>query len=114
MVDLYLLFLRWSVLRFRENGMDISLFKRLSECHPHAVVQLEYQYRMHKDIMLLSNTLIYENRLKCATREISESFLDLPDLGRLRDDVSRLEERGKGIVKYLCLDNNFLCTISLP
>jgi DNA replication ATP-dependent helicase Dna2 len=76
--------------------MDISLFKRLSECHPHAVVHLEYQYRMHKHIMLLSNALIYENRLKCATREISETLLDLPDLDTLRADITRLEKQQQG------------------
>ena len=47
--------------------MDISLFKRLSERHPHAVVSLEHQYRMNQDIVELSNTLIYEQRLKCGT-----------------------------------------------
>jgi DNA replication ATP-dependent helicase Dna2 len=41
------------------SGMEESLFKRLSEAHPSSVVQLETQYRMSKDIMLLSNTLIY-------------------------------------------------------
>ncbi len=36
----------------RDNGMDISLFKRLSEAHPQSVVNLEYQYRMNQDIMV--------------------------------------------------------------
>lgn len=34
--------------RARENGMQVSLFKRLAETHPYAVVNLEYQYRMNK------------------------------------------------------------------
>lgn len=76
--------------------MDISLFERLSECHPYAVVQLEYQYRMHKHIMLLSNTIIYENRLKCGTSEIAETLLDLPYLDTFREEVTRMDEQRQG------------------
>ena len=76
--------------------MDVSLFKRLSECHPYAVVHLEYQYRMHKNIMLLSNTLIYENRLKCATQNVSETLLDLPHLDTLRADIGKMENQQQG------------------
>lgn len=63
--------------------MDISLFKRLSERHPHAVVSLEHQYRMNQDIMELSNTLIYEQRLKCGTRSVARAVLELPDWDEL-------------------------------
>lgn len=52
--------------------MDVSLFKRLCEAHPNAVVNLEYQYRMNSDIMLLSNTLIYNHRLRCGTPTVAE------------------------------------------
>ena len=63
--------------------MDISLFKRLSERHPHAVVSLEHQYRMNQDIMELSNTLIYEQRLKCGTQSVARAVLELPDWDEL-------------------------------
>jgi hypothetical protein len=56
----------------KERGMEVSLFKRLSEAHPNAVVNLEYQYRMNKDIMLLSNTLVYDFRLRCGNPEVAE------------------------------------------
>lgn len=56
----------------KKSGMDVSLFKRLSEAHPQAVVYLEYQYRMNQDIMLLSNSLVYNHRLRCATAEVAE------------------------------------------
>lgn len=56
----------------REGGMEVSLFKRLSEAHPQAVVTLEYQYRMNKDIMLLSNALVYNYRLRCGTPDVAE------------------------------------------
>ena len=74
----------------REGGMDVSLFKHLSEHHPQAVVNLEHQYRMHQHIMDLSNTLIYENRLKCGTQQVATSLLHLPNWNEL---VSYIEER---------------------
>ncbi|KAF5309843.1 hypothetical protein D9619_010521 [Psilocybe cf. subviscida] len=37
----------------RTGGLDASLFRRLSEVHPEAVVDLRFQYRMNKDIMKL-------------------------------------------------------------
>lgn len=63
--------------------MDTSLFKRLSERHPHAVISLEHQYRMNQDIMELSNTLIYEQRLKCGTQGVARAVLELPDWDEL-------------------------------
>lgn len=67
----------------REGGMDASLFKRLSERHPHAVISLEHQYRMNEDIMELSNTLIYEHRLKCGTQGVARTILELPSWDEL-------------------------------
>ena len=72
--------------------MDVSLFKRLSEQHPHAVVSLEHQYRMNQDIMELSNTLIYENRLKCGTQDVARALLRLPNWDEL---VSFVKENTK-------------------
>ena len=63
--------------------MGISLFKRLSERHPHAVISLEHQYRMNQDIMELSNTLIYEHRLKCGTQGVARAVLELPNWDEL-------------------------------
>lgn len=55
----------------KKDEMNISLFKKLSKNHPQSMVTLEYQYRMNKDIMLLSNT-IYNQQLKCGNDNISE------------------------------------------
>ena len=52
--------------------MEISLFRRLSEKYPQSVVNLEYQYRMNKEIMLLSNSLVYNYRLRCGTPAVAE------------------------------------------
>lgn len=65
----------------RNGGLDISLFRRLSDAHPHAVVDLAYQYRMSKEIMLLSNRLIYGDRLKCGSDAVANQTLKLPDTG---------------------------------
>ena len=67
--------------------MDISLFKHLSEHHPHAVVNLEHQYRMHKDIMLLANTLIYDHRMKCGTSNVAEQILNLPKWSKMKNVI---------------------------
>ncbi|EJD05682.1 Dna2-domain-containing protein [Fomitiporia mediterranea MF3/22] len=63
----------------RKGGFDVSLFRRLSSAHPTAVVDLTYQYRMNANIMLLSNKLIYSDRLKCGSAEIADQSLVIPN-----------------------------------
>ena len=67
------------------GGLTTSLFRLLSEAHPEAVVNLEHQYRMNKDIMLLSNALIYDHKLRCGTTLVAESSLQIPNFDGLRD-----------------------------
>ncbi|KAK2462805.1 hypothetical protein APHAL10511_005196 [Amanita phalloides] len=61
----------------RRGGLDISLFRRLSDAHPGAIVELAQQYRMNRDIMLLSNKLIYGDRLRCGTNKIAKQSLEI-------------------------------------
>lgn len=68
----------------REGGLDISLFKLLSDKHPEAVVNLEYQYRMCEDIMLLSNTLIYGGMLRCGNEAVANRSLTVPNMDALK------------------------------
>lgn len=63
--------------RARQGGLDVSLFRRLSEAHPHAVVELKHQYRMNEDVMKVSNTLIYDNKLNCGNEEVAKRSLNL-------------------------------------
>ncbi|KAF9261112.1 Dna2-domain-containing protein [Marasmius fiardii PR-910] len=63
----------------RKGGLDVSLFRRLSDAHPESVVALAYQYRMNAEIMLLSNKLIYGNRLHCGSEEVARQSLVLPN-----------------------------------
>ncbi|KAK1759636.1 hypothetical protein QBC47DRAFT_372637 [Echria macrotheca] len=68
----------------RLGGLDVSLFKLLSDTHPESVVNLEHQYRMCEDIMTLSNTLIYKGRLKCGTEALRRAALEIPNMDGLR------------------------------
>lgn len=61
----------------RKEGMDVSLFRRLSEAHPGAIQHLSFQYRMNADIMLLANRLIYGNKLKCGSFQVATNQLPI-------------------------------------
>ena len=50
----------------------------LSELHPEAVVMLNHQYRMNESIMLLTNTLVYNHRMRCGNEQVAKSKLNLP------------------------------------
>ncbi|TFK23313.1 Dna2-domain-containing protein [Coprinopsis marcescibilis] len=63
----------------RSGGLDVSLFRRLSDAHPNSVVDLNQQYRMNEDIMLLSNKLIYDDRLRCGNESVKERRLELAE-----------------------------------
>lgn len=67
-----------------DGGLDISLFKTLSENQPSSVVNLEHQYRMCSDVMTLSNTLIYNGRLKCGTTTVANRSLSIPNIDALK------------------------------
>jgi DNA replication ATP-dependent helicase Dna2 len=68
----------------RVGGLDISLFKHLSDMHPSSVVYLEHQYRMCEDVMALSNNLIYNGRLKCGSQEVANRSITIPNMDGLK------------------------------
>ena len=68
----------------QEGGLDVSLFKLLSDTHPESVINLEHQYRMSEEVMTLSNNLIYSGRLKCGTPEVASRSLELPNIAGLK------------------------------
>ncbi|GLE03215.1 hypothetical protein PINS_up012094 [Pythium insidiosum] len=70
----------------KKEGMDVSLFRRLSEAHPEAIQQLSYQYRMNSDIMALANRLIYSDKLKCGSFGVANNQLELV----FAEDVERM------------------------
>jgi DNA replication ATP-dependent helicase Dna2 len=63
-----------------EGGLDESLFRMLCrrEENKPAVVELGCQYRMCKEIMSLSNQLIYGGRLRCGDEQVANRTLQLP------------------------------------
>ncbi|KIX04982.1 uncharacterized protein Z518_05854 [Rhinocladiella mackenziei CBS 650.93] len=63
-----------------EGGLDVSLFKLLSDTQPDSVVNLEHQYRMAEDIMLLVKELVYSGRIKCGNETVAKRMLQIPDL----------------------------------
>ena len=81
----------------RRAGLDISLFKILSDMHPSAVVRLAYQYRMCKEIMSLSNTLIYDGVLRCGSDAVANRSLYVPDL---EGGLLRFHRDGGGGCRY--------------
>jgi DNA replication ATP-dependent helicase Dna2 len=62
----------------RGRGLADSLFKRLSEAHPSAMQKLQFQYRMNREIMTLSNHLVYSHRLRCGSDQIATVRFPLP------------------------------------
>ncbi|CAP97824.1 Tripartite DNA replication factor [Penicillium rubens] len=83
----------------QEGGLDVSLFKLLSDAQPDSVVNLEHQYRMCEELMLLSNTLIYSGRLKCGTPQVAARSLDIPNINALDkfhvEDFSRAQSQSQ-------------------
>ncbi|XP_076582041.1 DNA replication ATP-dependent helicase/nuclease DNA2 [Chaetodon auriga] len=75
----------------RSLGMDESLFKRL-ELHSDAVVQLNVQYRMNRQIMSLSNSLMYEGRLECGSERTASALLALPFLLSVQSELTSCSE----------------------
>lgn len=62
----------------KEGGLDVSLFRKLSEEHPEAIVSLGLQYRMCEDVMSVANRLVYSGRLRCGNEAVAERKLRLP------------------------------------
>lgn len=62
-----------------QEGLEISMFKQLSEANPDATVTLRFQYRMCAEIMSLSNEFIYHRMLKCGSDEVAKARLNIVD-----------------------------------
>ena len=54
---------------------------------------LTHQYRMNADIMSLSNTLIYHDRLRCGSAELAEKGLPIPNKEALESLSAGCDER---------------------
>lgn len=82
----------------RGLGMDESLFLRL-ENGP-ATFELNLQYRMNRDIMYLSNTLVYNGCLKCGNDSVANNRLKWAKDGQLE----KVFEEYSWMTSVLCDD----------
>jgi DNA replication ATP-dependent helicase Dna2 len=75
-----------------EGGLDESLFRMLCQRNENeqAVVELGCQYRMCKEIMSLSNQMIYGGRLSCGNEQVANRTLQLPQ----HDGLASVHEHG--------------------
>ncbi|XP_073541697.1 DNA replication ATP-dependent helicase/nuclease DNA2 isoform X2 [Phyllobates terribilis] len=100
----------------RDLGMSESLFKRL-ERNQEAVVQLNVQYRMNSKIMALSNKLVYEGQLECASERVSAAIVQLPHLKTLQLELEFRESPENVWVRDVLEPSNpvyFLNTEEIP
>ncbi|ESZ93988.1 hypothetical protein SBOR_5629 [Sclerotinia borealis F-4128] len=88
----------------RKGGLDISLFKYLSDAHPQSVVYLEHQYRMNADVMALSNTLIYNGRLKCGSDSVATRKIIIPEMDALKSHHHTPNSILRCTQKSICLE----------
>ncbi|KAI9487574.1 MAG: DNA replication factor Dna2-domain-containing protein [Benjaminiella poitrasii] len=65
-----------------DGGLNKSLFSILAEARPESISYLKYQYRMNRDIMDVSNLLIYDGKLKCGNHKVASKSLHIPNLNR--------------------------------
>jgi DNA replication ATP-dependent helicase Dna2 len=61
-----------------DAGLDKSLFSILAEARPESISYLEYQYRMAKEIMDVSNVVVYDGKLKCGNFLVASRQMQLP------------------------------------
>ncbi|KAK5116011.1 hypothetical protein LTR62_000467 [Meristemomyces frigidus] len=94
--------------RALEGGLDVSLFRQLSEEFPEAVVGLGRQYRMCGDVMSLANELIYDGRLRCGNEGVEGRSL------RLDAGADLQEYHSLGDVAGGCQDPCWLEEITRP
>jgi DNA replication ATP-dependent helicase Dna2 len=57
--------------------LRVSLFRMLSEAHPHAVVRLRTQYRMNRGLMQISNQLVYRDIMRCGLPRVAGRRMEL-------------------------------------
>ncbi|XP_053305903.1 DNA replication ATP-dependent helicase/nuclease DNA2 [Spea bombifrons] len=95
----------------RDLGMSESLFKRL-EKNQDAVVELTVQYRMNSKIMALSNKLVYEGRLECASDRVSTATVQLPHLKTLKLELEFKESLESSWVKNVLEPTNPVCFLN--
>uniref|UniRef100_A0A8R1DLD3 DNA replication ATP-dependent helicase/nuclease DNA2 n=1 Tax=Caenorhabditis japonica TaxID=281687 RepID=A0A8R1DLD3_CAEJA len=58
------------------EGAGVSTMEKLQNAHPKSIVSLTSQYRMNKELAMLSSKMFYQNRLICGNEAVARSSLD--------------------------------------
>lgn len=80
------------------KNLSRSLFQILADAHPQSIVELTYQYRMCQEIMVISNALVYNNRLKCGSETVSNQSLLIPNPEAI---IPFVDARSHQLVRWL-------------
>ena len=64
-------------------GLEESLFKILHNKYPDSLVELKFQYRMNNEIMQLSNTIYYQNKMLCGLSSQFKNKLHIPEFNKI-------------------------------
>lgn len=96
--------------RFTGESFDkqnVSLFRRLNDKHPDAVVSLTQQYRMAKPIMEFANSLVYNNQLSCGDERTAEQclYVEPDDYSKLPKWLSAVLDPAKHLI-FINMDPN--------
>lgn len=60
-----------------QQGMRVSLFEKLCLNYPSYTTALVKQWRMCSEIMELTNNLVYDNALECASEQVASQILKI-------------------------------------
>ncbi|CAG9808331.1 unnamed protein product [Chironomus riparius] len=80
-------------------GANQSLFERLDSKEATSVLGL--QYRMNKTITKLANNLTYNNELKCANEKIEKAVMEVPNVDKLKEQLSSDKWLAKVLTSHL-------------
>ncbi|CAI2340965.1 unnamed protein product [Caenorhabditis sp. 36 PRJEB53466] len=69
------------------EGAGVSTMEKLQKAHPKAVLSLTSQYRMNKELSVLSSKLFYEDRLICGNEAVARSCLSRMGDYALNEDM---------------------------
>lgn len=92
----------------RRSGLEVSLFKRLCEARPESMVYLSYQYRMNRDVMSLSNKLVYDGLMKGGSEAVLSRSLRLHGAQKALESLHARGQCADGCWMQPLLDSRFV------
>jgi DNA replication ATP-dependent helicase Dna2 len=61
------------------KGLNVSLFQKLCQKHPNESSILREQFRMNRDILHLSNTIVYKGIMRHSNTSIADQKIEFPN-----------------------------------